>query len=402
MLTVPEDSTDLAYKNKLKESSPDIIRVDFNDKLEIFSYKKCDNDSPELIKNCRSTIFAGDKVISQGFKFTPEFTTDTDIGMYIQNLSKCSFYRAYEGFLIRIFNHDDVWYITTNKRLNAYKSYWSSSESFGTLFTNALVAGIGFDPELIDRLSDPGDITQNFLKCLLPNTQYMFLISNNSENRIVCDAPPVPIMYHISSICNTKTLPNSSTDFSYIYERQQDLPENYIGIPRPEQLFFNSMNELYNCVFNTDIRKYQGVLVKSTEKKQYKILNPLYKKMSDIRGNEASLNFRYLQLRKDFRQDITLFKKMYPSMIEKIKTVEIKIADLCCYLHTLYTNKYIKKIVDPKRLSPEQYNIIKKCHACYLETRQYINKPKVFEILNNLNPSHLNKLLKNFSHVDYV
>lgn len=437
-----EEISDIEYKKQLINNK-EIFKVDFDEHLEIFSYKNCGNDSSEFIKRCRSTVFCGDKVISQGMVFTPEFTENnidqifSDVygvpkhstchylaepSYQVGSFENCLFNKSYEGFLIRIFYSCEKWYITTNKRLNAFKSFWSSRESFGNIFVNALKAGVGFDQELKDRINETDDILNNFLNCLFKNCQYNFIVSNTNENRIVCDAPSLPIVYHISTFepfgsptspfrptppseerpASLSTPPseaelkeNTTDAFSKIYNRQIEVdPEtSYIGIPRPEKLTFKSIDELQKYVLNIDIRLCQGVICKNNVH-QCKIMNSMYKKLVEVRGNEASLPFRYLQLRRENNfTDINYFFKLYPSVIPKINEIENKIKITCQYMYELYISRYIKKI-NSEKLPPEQYIFLKNCHFDYINTRNYVRKSTIFDKINSISAVSLNKLLK--------
>ena len=375
------------YKKKII-NCPDIFKVDQDGVLDVFAYKKCSNDSDELIKNCRSTIFHNNNIISKGFIFTPEYTPDnyTEINSMINfdKNDKISFFKSYEGFLIRIFYFQDKWYVTTNKRLNAFRSFWASRESFGSIFVNALKAGVGFDSELSDRLNESENIMDNFLDCIHKNYQYTFIVSNSRDNRIVCDSPDLCTMFHLETL----DVATGTT-----------VEDDYIGVPRPELLKFNSYNEIYSYVNNIDISKYQGILVQ-TQTGQFKILNSFYKKLFDLRGNEASLSFRYIQLRKSSSPaDLDMFVKMYPAILEKIIFIENKILYTCSFMHDLYTSRYIKKI-NKETLISEQYNFLKKCHNIYINTKEYISKNVVLNTLNSIPPSNLNRLLKTITY-DY-
>jgi len=441
-----EEISDIEYKKQLINNK-EIFKVDFDENLEIFSYKNCGNDSSEFIKRCRSTVFRGDKVISQGMVFTPEFTENNidqifsasfggapqsgapkhSSGHYLAEpsppvglpsigqtpfgpfpMDQCIFNKSYEGFLIRIFYSCEKWYVTTNKRLNAFKSFWSSRESFGNIFVNALKAGVGFDQELKDRINETDDILNNFLNCLFKNCQYNFIVSNTNENRIVCDAPPIHTVYHISTFEQAAHIEaaspplaagSSRSPLSEVYNRQieVDSENSYIGIPSPEKLTFKSIDELQKYVFNIDIRNYQGVICKTKDRfngLQCKIMNSMYKKLVEVRGNEASLPFRYLQLRRENNfTDINYFFKLYPSVIPKINEIENKIKITCQYMYELYISRYIKKI-NSEKLPPEQYIFLKNCHYDYINTRNYVRKSTIFDKINSISAVSLNKLLK--------
>ena len=123
-------------------------------------------------------------------------------------------------------------------------------------------------------------------------------------------------------------------------------------------------------------------------------MNSMYKKLVEVRGNEASLPFRYLQLRRENNfTDLNYFYKLYPSVLPKIHEIENKIKITCQYMYELYISRYIKKINSDK-LPPEQYIFLKNCHFDYINTRNYVRKSTIFDKINSITAVALNKLLK--------
>ena len=47
---------------------------------------------------------------------------------------------AHEGSLLRAFCVNDTWYITTHRKLDAFRSKWASRQSFGAQFVESLVS----------------------------------------------------------------------------------------------------------------------------------------------------------------------------------------------------------------------------------------------------------------------
>ena len=54
------------------------------------------------------------------------------------HLTQYHIYDAYEGCLLRLFNFNNKWFLSTHKKINAFRSKWSSKDSFGLMFQNAL------------------------------------------------------------------------------------------------------------------------------------------------------------------------------------------------------------------------------------------------------------------------
>ena len=51
-----------------------VTDCDESNNLEIYSYIECDDNQPELIKNCRGLIYHNHQLIVKTFDYTPEYT----------------------------------------------------------------------------------------------------------------------------------------------------------------------------------------------------------------------------------------------------------------------------------------------------------------------------------------
>ena len=180
----PDISTN-EFSRKLVDSMNKQVRlVDSDNGLDLFCYIKCDSTDSDVLKKCRGVVFNGDKVVMNGFPYTYEYTEEDDKIIY-DNIEpifdKCSFYDSHEGSLIRMFHFGGKWYISTNRKLDANKSKWSSTESFGHYFKVALEFEVQNNEKL--RLSLPKDetvdIIERFQSTLDINNQYMFFLQLN-------------------------------------------------------------------------------------------------------------------------------------------------------------------------------------------------------------------------------
>ena len=223
-----EDIPTNEFSRKLVDSMNKQVRlVDSDNGLDLFCYIKCDSTDSDVLKKCRGVVFNGDKVVMNGFPYTYEYTEDD---ANIEPIfDQCSFYDSYEGSLIRMFYFDDRWYTSTNRKLDANKSKWSSIESFGHYFKVALEFEVENNEKLRSSISgdDSKDIVERFQSTLNTNHQYMFLLLNNEQNRIVCDSPKSPTVFHVGTFIDG-TL---------------SMEEN-INIPYPRQHHFEKISEL--------------------------------------------------------------------------------------------------------------------------------------------------------------
>jgi hypothetical protein len=114
--------------------------------LQIYSYKECNDQSTDKLKQSRGLIFCGDKFLFPSIGYTPDCVIgDGNVQKeeYISELirnhgSYLQFFSSTEGTLLRVFYYNK-WYISTHRKLDAYQSKWgNSSVSFGKTMEEAL------------------------------------------------------------------------------------------------------------------------------------------------------------------------------------------------------------------------------------------------------------------------
>lgn len=356
---------------KLVDSDPDTG-------IDLFCYMNCKKEDDEVIKNSRGIVFNKDELILKGFPYTEEFTKNNynELKKLLEPIyDKCLFFDALEGSVIRMFHFSDKWYISTNRKLDAFKSKWSSSESFGLSFTKALENYSLKNQDFLNVMSEKDIITQ-FQETLDTNKQYMFLLLNNKDNRIVCDASPEPTVYHVGTFI----------------DGQLSMKEN-IGLPYPNQLEFKNLDELLDYVDKIDYNALQGVIIFTPDNKQYKIYNREYLDLYNIRGNEPSIKFRYLQLRMN-KTSRELLKHLYPQFIPIFDQYENILYNKAKEINNAYVNRFIKK--NYVTVPVEDYIVISSIHSWHTSdrTNNKVNMDKVIEILNEQTPSNLNRMIK--------
>jgi len=362
------------------ESFTDQVAVyDTDEQLELFCYHSCSNTDSNTLKNCRGLIFHKDQLVVQSFPYTEEFNVTTDYENIKTTLSpvfdKCSFYNSYEGTLLRLFYFEDRWYLTTHKKLNAFKSKWSCRDSFGTLFLDALTFDLYKNKELSDNFDKDESIFKTFCSFLDHDKQYMFLVCNNKENRIVCDAVSEPTLYHVGTFIDG--IVNTEYD---------------IGITRPTKLSFTSVDDMCQYVKKVNYKKYQGVILFGPENKQYKVIHPEYQKYYNVRGNEASVRFRYLQVRNDSVL-VKQLKELYPDHTNEFLDTEKNINSIISNIYTAYVNRFIKK--QYTTVTKDEFNVVRECHSWHLsdKTNNKISIQKVTEVFNQQSPVNINRML---------
>ena len=378
----PNEIKESEFTRKTIENLGSKVRLtDSDENLELFCYTKCNQtDDPEL-QNCRGVVFHKENLVMQAFPYTIEYShTDRK---NIQNLEKdlpnCLFFDSHEGALIRVFHFGDRWYTSTHRKLNAFRSKWASRESFGTLFKKALEEQENSNENFKNFVKKGDDnILTRFQNSLDKTKQYMFLIKNSDENRIVCSSPEKPTVFHVGTFVDGK--------LSF---------DEDIKIPYPNRFTFSTIDQLIDHVNNIDVRELQGVICFAPNNKQYKILHDEYMHLFKVRGNEPSIKFRYLQVRMKTDTLDTLYY-LYPHMSEKFDEIENSIYEIAKNIYTAYVQRFIKKRF--VTMPTEEFIVMKQCHKWHEEDRvkNRINMDKVISVLNEQSPTSINKMIRRF------
>lgn len=399
--------------------------------LELYHYNSCDNNTPEFYKRFRGLVFERKNLlpdppvnengepdytehlrslfdfyqgsdnesltlVGQSYGYTHEYSVqdEKDLNSLLpQLLDRITVRKAFEGTVIRVFYSDvnDSWRFATHRKIDAYRSKWSGP-SFGHIFEECVFEECKRDNGMAERFQDlkvDGEYTeekgsqllQTLTQHLDKNRCYVFLASDHPKNRIVCRGTPV--LYHI------QTLERDAANPREMAEVEEDL-----GLKVPDLVDVKNVPGLVKAVNDLDPMVNQGMIV-FLPGRIFKVVNPDYHRLAGVRGNQASLRFRYLQLRKEGGDTLQTFKELYPENKGVFLDVEEDIEKLAWYLHKLYLYRYVSKqyLVLPK----EEFHLLDdKCHRWHQENR-YRNKvyvDNVKQFLNESEPTYLNRMLR--------
>lgn len=353
--------------------------------LDLYCYPRCSNQEKDVIKSCRGILVSDNKIVLQTYPYSEEYTTeDKEIeSLSNENFNELKFVEAHEGSIIRVYNYNNKWYISTHKKIDSFRSKWSSKTSFGQQFLDALSVAIKNSNELSSQITFDSEtkFESQFFDTLDTSKCYCFLVRNTNENRIVSKPYAEPTLFHTGTF--------NMSDFSHDFETT-------CGINQPKELTFENFEQLKEHVENINIDELQGVIVYKGEK-HIKITSPEYARMFEIRGNEPSIKFRYLQLRLDKEKTDTLYS-LYPKFTDTFEEYENTIYKICQNIYESYVKRYIHKqyVTLPK----EEYTISKACHTWHLEDRikNRISLRKVQEKMNEQPANNINKMIRRYLH----
>jgi hypothetical protein len=363
--------------NILQDDIPDIYRDNSNVKcvdveestgLYLFAHTACTNEDTSITKQCRGNIYQDKKLIAKSFDYVPEYSEDVfDTDVIHDDLSDYTCFPAYEGTLVRVFCLDGVWKISTHKRINAFSSKWCGRLSYGEIFINCVCKQFGY------KISE----WEKFFVKLDKDKIYGFLLMSTEDNRIVVKGRDYD-MLHVGTF---NRCDNFSLDIN-----------DYIGANHPDVIDVNTKTELASWVSNVDVNKTQGVfLVNKTTLSVIKILNNEYKRLYDIRGNEPSVKYRYLQIRQDPLM-VDNIRKLYPSSAKWFDLYENVLKETAIDIFNAYITRYI--IGDYINIPFKEYTIMITCRGILEKNGEALEHQTVVDILNKQSPTNLNKIIK--------
>jgi hypothetical protein len=85
--------TDLFYlPEHLLHLQSSVEKTDDNSDLQIYSYRSCNNESPDDLKAYRGLVFDGSVLVASSLGFTPEYNEETMSSIPHSNLSEYAFF----------------------------------------------------------------------------------------------------------------------------------------------------------------------------------------------------------------------------------------------------------------------------------------------------------------------
>lgn len=277
----------------------------------------CDIQSPfhyqgVIIDNVESGV-----CIAPGFPVAKEIDDITTFQKIITEMfGKGMLLRPYlEGFVVRIYNYENNWFMSTNKCLDAYTSNYNSDKTFGEMFEEVLKCY--FDKEDIE-LGYNLQTIDDFISNLDKSYCYFFLVGH-PELKVThkIENPYLYLLYATSSvdgeIITLKTIPNIPS----IYE---------VACP-----FINS--QMIN-------KESKGFVLESSNKR-YVWFSPTFKYIRK-RNSHKYLGSFLLELNENPQQCVEYYK-MFPEHSKYQDMINEAIDSFCKDAHKLYVTRHIKK-----------------------------------------------------------
>jgi hypothetical protein len=344
-------------------SSDSLKGVEMTETLKLYHAK--DDTFKGIILNHK------DEHVMSNFPLPQDYILPDDLEKFSQEVGEVypiTVFAAIEGTLIRVYYYDDHWYISTSSRIDAYTSFWSTRQSFGSQFEDFVCSITGTPLEV-------------FLCSLDKAKKYFFLLPTVGTNRL-------------------GKLPNEEPKRIYLVGIEEDDKKLKYGLELDktehnawsylDEYSVDSLDHLQQIVCEQDQNYilYLGDRV-------VKCVSQAYKDRCDLRNNEPNIIYRYIELLKNNQLDLMeKFKNMYPE-VNFSGYVEKRLFLMSKYIHSSYIARYIKKeyVLLPKIY----FHIMKKCHQDFLETRGKTTLEKIQQMIMEQEPKVILSLIRNFS-----
>jgi hypothetical protein len=314
------------------KSHPHIRKVDSDDMLDLYSYdaQHVGTTDDAILEACRGVVLHQDAIVYSGQSYVRErITTELSEEWFEQHKADYC-YESVEGTTLRLF-HFQHWYISTSRKLSAFKSHWGGTASFGDLFVQALEHQFATNDLFRVRIDNGQNdsVLDKFLATLDTTQCYTFVLTHTKQTRKVCRPNNHARLVHMSPC------------------------ECELHLPRPTPLHFDSLADLVAYVEATSPLETPGVRLGS-----YSIISTEYDRYAKIRGNTSRLVYRYLELYNEPEQ-LKCLKEMCPEYAPDFEALEQSIRRIINVLCEQYTIRYAQG----KYLfvHPEYHRILKEC-----------------------------------------
>ncbi|ARF10578.1 RNA ligase [Hokovirus HKV1] len=368
-----EELSNPYYCSTVKISDDNELFLIFYDELKYEALKKDNVHIPEHAYKfhhlCKSCVYEYKTLKYVCGQYNKLIYNDDAIKLLNSELDNVVIQKCYEGTSILVYNHNDIWNISTRKCLDSNKSFWVKNTSFRSLFEEAMKDKFTFD-----------DLDKNLC--------YLFVLVHYKNKNIVNHN----INYRNSQNKYKNLVLLCATEkYTYI--------QKHVNVPNveyPEQYYFKNIKELLNKLveFNDrDVAKklitWEGYILKIYEgdinNSRFhlaKLQTKIYQYIMQYKPNISNIYKVYLELYKidKLNELLPYFYKGPNEIIKQINTsmklLTKEILDLY-YLTRKHNNKNMYNTL-PKTYKKVLYDL----HGIYItkKTNTYKNASDQEEI----------------------
>ena len=373
-------------KTKNENQLTDEMILKKNGDLYLIKYdKKHINDKNiNTLGKYRSVIFDKNKLVSFSPPKSLRFNNNFEMG----NLKITEFY---EGTMINLFYYNNKWEIATKSVIGANcKYYQHQNKTYREMFF-----------EVINHLNiNLEDFNKNF--------SYSFVLQH-PENRIV------------SNIKNMNLVLIKCYSFKNNIIKEESIDEKFDSlklIDLTKTLYKDSIEEIFNNYIATEKKDFNEVGIVLTNKnfERIKIRNFYYEHVKRLKGNSPKIQFIYYTIKKSNR--INEFLTFFPENAGDFLKFKNELFKFTENLYQKYISCFIKKETKLIDMEYEYKPHIYALHKMYLENKNKkvnirindniiqkrfkIDKKRVIDYINNLEPERLMFCINYNKRTDYL
>jgi hypothetical protein len=282
---------------------------------------------------------------------------------------------SFEGTIIRIFYHKR-WYVSTHRKLDANRSKWGSNTSFQSLFESGLKESYNLT---LDQLF----LSLN-LRC-----QYAFMVMADNNTRHVC------VPYCLQQCVETVSPPKK---VYLIHSTDNNMIGAVRGIellPRPTMLF-ETLESVFAYVKDMSWPfTYQGLLMEHGDGTQYRIVSEEYASLFQVRNNEQSIKYRYVQLKcggVENVQAIYWLKVLFPEYKADFDMYDLLMRELAEFIHVEYLKR--KQLISNQHIDQIDQKVYLFIKTRLMGLRKVVDKKTLLDLLYTEEPSNINRMLQ--------
>jgi len=338
------------YKVGLKED--DYVAIVYYDDVSN-AEETCSEEIINLEKNLRSLVIDKENLSILGSQLNKIlYNSEAIEDLKSVDWKNVIVQKCYEGTVLMVLNHNDHWYVTTRRCLNASSSSWIRNKSYMDMFNDVIKDKFNFDQLNKD------------------NVYYFVLLHHQNRNIVNYDY----LGKDYAHLVHTLTLERSNDGLKEVNE---NLGETFLY---PEKLTFSSLNKVQELLH--DLGKQddhakeistEGFILKVKNDdafRIYKLQTEIYQKLIKLKPNNSNIHQSYLELyQKDTLKDYLLFTSKY--QIEVINRINKAIKTISLEILNLYHTTRRKQ-------NPEVYSALKDnykkvlygLHGRYIENRK--------------------------------
>ena len=320
----------------------------YSDKLTLFKIDKC----------TRSTVYTPEGNI---VGFSPLSSDKTFDRFFLENeclKSNVIIQEYIEGTMINMFHHNGEWIITTKGNIGAnnkfFKDNTRKSKSFKEMFSEVMESNsITYD--IFDTNYSYSFVMKHvdnrIINPILKNELYLINCYNTQKN--------ISFPQHVFMVFpkeHFRSLFEHNIKFPLIIVQQDDdvSSQNHFNKSKLIELFASPITSYDIMGIN---------LLDCDSGNRMKFRNPNYEELKKLRGNQAKMEYHFIELRK--QNKIGEFLDFFPEYKQEFNMYEAKIMDYGDELYKNYKSCYLFKKAPLKEFSAKYRNCMYKIHEKY-------------------------------------